>query len=374
MYISNDRINEIDEIILAMNISENESLLLLIGEETKIDFEELIAKLNSFDLSFFGGIFPGIIYDKNNYTNGIILKVLPHAAKPILIKGWKKEDFDISPFLKDIPTENIDMSFFTIVDGLTSDVSSYLQQLYHHYGNSVKFMGAGAGSISLVQRPCVFTNEGIFQDAAVLFPLKMKMHLGVKHGWERLAGPIVATRTENNIIHELNWKNAFEVYREIVEKDSQRKFNDQNFFEIAKAYPIGKIREIGEDICRDPLSVTTDGSIVCAGKVPENTVLYIMKGDIEVLVQSAAIAVKNAIKQLDTKIEHILVVDCISRALFLGEEELSKELAVISKTMIDSPIEKSIPQGILSIGEISSGNNGFLELYNKTLVIGALTK
>ena len=289
-----------------------------------------------------------------------------------MIKGWEKEDFEISPFLENIPTENADISFLTIVDGLTSDITSYLQQLYHHYGNSVNFIGAGAGSISLIQQPCVFTNEGIFQDAAVLFPINLKISLGVKHGWVKLAGPIVATRTENNIIHELNWKNAFDVYKEVVEKDAQIKFNDENFFDIAKGYPIGKIREIGEDVCRVPLSLTKDGSLVCLGRVPENTVLYIMKGNSETLVRSAETAVKNSVDQLDKKIEHTLVVDCISRALFL-EEELSKELAVISNST-PSTLEESIPQGVLSLGEISSGENGFLEFYNKTLVIGALTK
>jgi len=39
---------------------------------------------------------------------------------------------------------------------------------------------------------------------------------------------------------------------------------------------------------------------------------------------------------------------------------------------VDSTIEHT--QGVLSLGEISSGKNGFLEFYNKTLVIGALTK
>jgi len=255
----------------------------------------------------------------------------------IFFQGWENPDFEIEPFLKDIPTDDGAVSFFTLVDGLTSEVTTYLQKLYHYYGNAIPFMGAGAGSISLIQQPCVFTNDGMFQDAAVLFPMKLRMNLGVKHGWEKLAGPIVATRTENNIIHELNWKNAFEVYRDIVEKDAKEKFTDENFFAIAKGYPIGKIREIGENVCRVPLSLTKEGALVCLGRVPENTVLYIMKGTGSTLVASAEKAVQKSIEDVDSTIEHTLVVDCISRALFL-DEDLSKELSVIAKTMEETTL------------------------------------
>ncbi len=372
MYIPVEKIDQLIDIVANLKISDQSSLLLLIGEESSINYEALFANLNELGISFFGGIFPGIINEQRDYKSGIILKVLPHVAKPVVIQGWEDPDFEITPFLKDIKTDDGAVSFFTIVDGLTSEVTTYLQKLYHYYGNAIPFMGAGAGSISLVQQPCVFTNDGMFQDAAVLFPMKLRMNLGVKHGWEKLAGPLVATRTENNIIHELNWKNAFEVYREIVEKDAQETFTDENFFAIAKGYPIGKIREIGEDVCRVPLSLTKDGSLVCLGRVPENTVLYIMKGDGLALVESAETAVKKSMENIDTTVEHTLVVDCISRALFL-EKDLSKELAVITKTMGQVSLSAA-PQGVLSLGEISSGKNGFLEFYNKTLVIGALTK
>ncbi len=372
MYISNNRLDQLIDIISNLNISHSESLLILVGEESKIDLTNLFEKLNTKDISFFGGIFPGIIYGEKNFKNGAILKVLPTTSKPIIIKGLENDQFDITNALKNISFKNSKVTLLTFIDGLTSNVASYLQKLYHQYGNSVNFLGAGAGSLSLVQQPCIFSNEGIFQDAAVLCPVNLEVSLGIKHGWEKLEGPIVATRTEKNIIMELNWRNAFEVYKEVVEKDIQKKFNDENFFDISKCYPFGIIRENSEDIVRDPIAVDENGSLICVGEVPENTVLYILKGKNDKLIRSAEIAVKDSIGHLKEKIEHTLIIDCISRTLFL-EEEFPKELAAITNAMPFSDKE-SIPQGILSLGEISSGGSGFLEFYNKTLVIGALTK
>jgi len=261
----------------------------------------------------------------------------------------------------DEETELTNTCLLTFVDGLSENISHYLQQLYHNYGNRMKIMGGGAGSLSLVQQPCVFSNEGLFQNAAVLCPIQMEISLGVKHGWEKLHGPVVATRTKANIIYELNWKNAFEVYQQTVEYDSWKKINANNFFEISKAYPFGIARENGEDIVRDPIKVTEDGALVCVGDVPENTVLYILKGKNESLIQSAQSAIASSIKNVTNEIHHTLIVDCISRTLFL-EDEFYKELEAINDA-VHKENEESIPQGVLSLGEISSNGEGFLEFY-----------
>ena len=372
MYISNDQLGQINNIISNLEISANETLLLMIGEDSTLDFDWLFEQLNSMEISFMGGIFPGIIHGKNNFKDGAILKILPITSKPIMITGLENNDFEISRLLEHLEIGNTQITLFTLIDGLTSNVATYLQKLYHHYGNSVKYLGAGAGSLSLVQQPCIFSNEGFFQDAAIICLVNLKVSLGVEHGWERLEGPIVATRVEKNVIHELNWKNAFEVYKEIAEKDSGLTFNDENFFDIAKCYPFGIFREEREDLVRDPISVNENGSLICVGEVPENTVLYILKGKNNALIQSAKIAIESSISHLTEDIKHTIIIDCISRTLFL-EEEFPKELEAISEAMPDSDEKESLPQGVLSLGEISSSGNGHLEFYNKTLVIGVLT-
>ena len=55
----------------------------------------------------------------------------------------------------------------------------------------------------------------------------------------KLGGPFIATKTNANIVEEINWKPAFEVYRELVEADSGASFDSQDFFDIAKDTPLG---------------------------------------------------------------------------------------------------------------------------------------
>ena len=244
-------------------------------------------------------------------------------------------------------------------------VSEYLELINDQLGAQYSFIGGGAGSLTLVQQPCLMTREGVFQDAALGCLLKQKVRLGIRHGWQRLAGPFLVTEAEGNNVKKLNWRPALDVYREVVEDDANVRLGIDNFFEHAKGYPFGMIREQEEDIVRDPISTNEDGVLLCVGEVPENSAVYILKGRSTQLIDAARQAFEDCQGGEKTTTEdHLLVVDCISRTLFL-EEEFSSELGELQNG--ETP-----PVGILSLGEIASFGAGALEFFNKTIVLGQL--
>lgn len=209
------------------------------------------------------------------------------------------------------------------------------------------------------------TNSGLYQNAAIGCLLDQRVRLGIRHGWKRLAGPFIVTGTEGNELRKLNWQPAMEVYREVVEADAGIKLEQANFFEHAKGYPFGMIREQEEDIVRDPIAVKDDGTLVCVGEVPENSVVYILKGENEQLVEAARQAYEDCQgKGAGINESPLLVVDCISRTLFL-EDDFYRELNELQQT-------NTIPTGVLSLGEIASFGAGALEFFNKTIVLGQL--
>jgi len=329
--------------------------------------EPLFEALNALDIAFFGGIFPGIISGNQRFEEGVIIKVWNDATQPFLIKGLDEKGWDFPYLLPHIQSGKTLM--LTLVDGLTTNIADFLISLYHIAGNSARYFGGGAGSLSLKQMPCVFTNEGVFQDAAIICLVNQEVRLGVKHGWQKVAGPLVATRTDKNVIHELNWQPAFEVYKGIVEEDSGRTFMEDNFFDIAKGFPFGIFKENQEDIVRDPIAKSETGALICVGEVPENTVLNILKGESEALIHSAAEAALGS-SDKEKVLKDVFVVDCISRVLFL-EERFPQELQAI-RDGLGEPGKDIVPEGILSLGEISSYSDGLLEFFNKTIVVGSL--
>ncbi len=367
MYCEAHQLEDIVGDVKTLNPQKNDAIFLAFGEETTIDYPSLVKALDELDIHFFGGVFPSIIHEMNTYKTGCIIKKIPTLFPPVLMKHVSSGQFNLPDVLSTFD-RNVKPAAFLFVDGLTTNISGCLEYLHNHFGNDLGFIGGGAGSLSLKQQPCLFNNEGFFEDAAIICITNMSAGLGVKHGWQKIAGPFVATKTDQNTIFELNWQNAFEVYKEYIKEDSGQEINDDNFFDIAKGYPFGMFKEGQEEVVRDPLFKGENGELICVGDVPENTVLYIMKGVNEHLVSAAHSAVEQATEHNPGTLTEALVVDCISRTLFL-EDNFTDELGAIRETL-DHSNKGIVSEGVLSLGEISSYGNDYLVFFNKTLVVG----
>lgn len=343
------------------NLSVTETNLILIGEKNGLDIARLIRYCNENKILIAGGTFPGIIHENSHSDSDVLIKNFPAATKIKIFKDLQNNnDFDF-PVLEDNQH-----SALLFIDGLSSKISYFLENTYSYYWDKIKFIGGGCGSLSLVQQPCVFSNEGFFMDAALMLFLNYKLNAGVKHGWERISGPFVVSAAKGNVIHELNWRPAFEVYKETLFANGVKDINAENFFNIAKAFPFGIFKEGTEDIVRDP--IVTDGkSLTCVGEVLSNSVVNILYGEKSDLIAGAQQAAIDAFQ--NEEIKDTLIVDCISRCLF-QDEEFSNELNSIQQVIKEKKI--NIPsEGILSLGEISSYGDGYLEFFNKTIVVGA---
>nr|WP_321248236.1 FIST N-terminal domain-containing protein [uncultured Psychroserpens sp.] len=355
----------IDDIVASIsNHIKEDSALLSIGEHTEIDIEQLIKALNIAEVKFIGGLFPKVIHGNTILEKGIVVNTLNHVEELYVVNNISLQNYTI-PQINFEKDEGY--SLFTYVDGLTSNISHYLSELYENYGMQTNYFGGGAGSLTLEQKPCVICNEGFFQDAAVVCVMRMHSRIGVRHGWSKVKGPFIVTKAEGNVIKEINWKNPFEVYKKVVEAHSNKVFTDDNFFDIAKGYPFGIVKDNAECIVRDPLMVNDKGELICVGELEDNTLVDILNGNEETLINAAQRAAEESVNQA-THPRKAIIIDCISRILFL-EDNFEKELDAITKTISNAYPNISIG-GALTLGEISSYGEGYLDFYNKTVVVG----
>lgn len=340
---------------------------ILIGEKTPFDIEEFIGWANSHSVNIFGGIFPAVVYKNSALKNAVIVNKITTPYLPFVIKGLDTLTPSIPETLVQIAQSNTDVTLQMYVDGLSSQIGAYLIELQDALGDSVNYVGGGAGTLALKPQPCVFTNDGFFKNAAVLGVIPLKSRLGVKHGWQYLEGsiPFVATRTDDNVIRELNWETAFTAYKSVVDSISPEPLSEANFFEVSKSFPFGIQNHRGEHIVRDPVWVNAQGGLVCIGEVPENACIDILYGTHERLVVSAGEAVKSC-GRIDGEVVGNLMISCVSRYLFHGSR-FGKELDEVQKNLhkIASDIEL---EGVLTLGEIASYGEGFLKFFNKAVV------
>jgi len=344
-----------------------EGLFVLACDENGFTPKSLNHILNQITLPVFGGIFPQIIYGKESLTKGTIIAGLTTKPNVSVISNLSDGRSNFEKIIdQQIPdTEKIN-TMFVFVDGLSKRISALIDGLFNIFGLEINYIGGGAGSLSFKQSPCLITNQGILEDSALLVTSEIKSGIGVNHGWKKIEGPFKVTESDRNIIKTLDWKPAFQVYRDVVEKHSGKSFSHESFFDIAKSYPFGITRLGTEKIVRDPLMMGKNDTLVCVGEVPKESFVDILSGDANSLIKAAgnALAIAKENCTCDKQNKSILFMDCISRVLFL-EDNFSKELKAVA--IDDVPLF-----GALTLGEIANNGKDYLEFYNKTSVVGIL--
>lgn len=342
------------------------SILILACDENGYTPETVNGILKKVTVPLFGGIFPQIILEKENLKKGCIVAGLSNEAHIQVVSGLSDEKIDYESILEEKTHWADAKTMFVLVDGLATRISALIDSLFNVLGLEFNYIGGGAGSLSFKQKPCLFTNEGLIQDSAVLATLNVECGVGVGHGWSEVGGPFKVTESDRNIIHTLDWRPAFQVYKEVVEQHSGKKFTDNNFFEISKSYPFG-INKLGaERIVRDPFMIGEDNSLICVGEVPQEFYVHILTGDLNSLVNAAQGAMELAENTYagTKKDRTTLFIDCISRVLFL-EDNFTYELEAVHN-------RKMPVIGALTLGEIANNKKDYLEFYNKTSVVGVL--
>ena len=359
MYFS--KISDISFEKIAEQGDESAHKLVFVAEKSAIYAQELIDGFNAHHIKFFGGIYPTIFSDKQNYEEGFLIITLAPLEHILSLSALDDSTFDTTFSLENIH------SAILLTDGLMGQTDAFLRKVYSKFGNEMNIVGGGAGFMTLEQQPCLFTNDGIFQNGGILAFFKNQSKIGVKHGWEVFDGPFIATSTEKNVIKELNWRPAFEVYQEAIESNSEHRIHTGNFFDIAKIFPFGIYKEGTEFIVRDPFILNDDGSITCISEVPENSTLQILTGDPDTLINAAKEVAEMTVSS-DSDDSCLLVFDCITRVMYLGQR-FEDELVAMKNVFKN---DKFKIRGVATLGEIASSGMGFVEFYNKTIVACSL--
>ncbi len=340
-------------------------VMMLLAAQTGISHEEINHLLVTNAKPVIGGIFPYVLYDKSLLTAGVVLIGFTCPFNIAVIPALSKNDSVESELQKQLPWQSTERgTLFTFVHGMGSGVQRLIDGLFNQYGLEINYIGGGCGSLQKLDQPCVITPLGILADAAVLLMANIPSGIGVAHGWQSISRALKVTEVEGNEIISIDWRPAADVYRNIVEDHSGLRFAGMPFSEIARAYPFGIAKLADELVIRDPIALHGQ-RIVCVGEVRRGSYVHVMHGKPDYVSAAAGRARQKASENLKGRTPRLMLfMDCISRVLFLGEL-FSRELSHVS--IPDVPLA-----GALTLGEIANCGYDYLELYNKTSVVGLL--
>ncbi|WP_147820186.1 FIST signal transduction protein [Salidesulfovibrio onnuriiensis] len=315
----------------------------------------------------FGGLFPAVLHGRRKLERGTVMVGIPCRCEYMIKEDLDAKDNEV--FLSLIRwAKSFDppRTLISFCDALSGGADRFSEALASVFGLDANCIGGGAGSLNFRGKPCIITNKGLLQDSAVLVASSMESGVSARHGWHPLEGPFTVTDVSGCWLRELDGKPAFEVYRKLVEAHSGMKFGMESFFDMARAYPFGIPTLRSEHLVRDPLAMREDGSMLLAGEVKDGTQLDLLTGNRRSMLHAAERAHWHARHDLKpVSGESItLIMDCISRVLFL-EESFDEELAAL-----DDGLTKLV--GACSIGEFAGNGKDYLSFFNKSVVVGIL--
>lgn len=368
MYFKNVDVDEISKHLFDGK-KEEAVYLIFLASEDMFNAASLIDLFNIQGVTFTGGIFPYLINEGEVHEEGVIIQRYSGRGESFIFEGNLKGPEDMIPLIEYVKSEDPNTAFL-MLDGLSENLSDYLSELYRYLGTSVKYFGAGAGTSDLVQKPVLFSEKGLIENGMVVMFCECKIGLSVKHGWRAFKGPLLVTESDKNHVKSLNWRNAFEVYKEEL-GDHASGISRENFREKSLGYPLGLYREDSEVVVRTPIMINSKDELVCMGNVDDNALIHIMEGDEDSLCDAAREATRESLKQAGS-VNQLVVFESFSRYRFLGKN-IYDELEAIRSEFLKYPDSKSIC-GVLSLGNAASLDSGYLEFFSKSVLIGAFNE
>ncbi|MEG6616703.1 FIST C-terminal domain-containing protein [Peptococcaceae bacterium 1198_IL3148] len=354
-----------DEFLDSLITDDTRGIILLVGEETSFfNYHHIQPILKKHAIPICGAIFPGLIYQNAMVKSGVLGISF---NQPMEIKTVENlSSFDGCIF--NTADQHTPQTCLVLVDGLAPGVGGFLEKLFACSTQNIKFIGGGAASFK--GGPVLFTPNDCWSGGGILIGISSPVGIGVQHGWNVLHGPLVVNASDACYINEINWQPALITYQQVLKKKTKENITPENFLSIAKKYPLGMVKTDNSLVVRDIISLHGQQALRLVGEIPQNSVLTILQGEAQQLIVSAGRAATDAYVDYYTDygskaIKGMIVIDCISRALFL-EDKILDELA-----MINDANQGDLPViGFFSLGEIAAIGDRYLEFYNKTTVIG----
>ncbi len=255
-----------------------------------------------------------------------------------------------------------------LVDGLAGVGEDLVQAVRKGTSPVQQIVGGAAGDDGKFEATYVGLNEQSRTGAAaVVHTFGSDMWgVGVHHGLRAATDTMEVTRSEGNVVHEIDGRPAFEAYRAFAKTRGQDLEPDTaGGFMIAHELGIHFLDEL--DKARAPLSVGANGELSCAAGIPEGSMVSILDGGKDDLAAAALTAAQEAKRNLGgKKAAGILLFDCICRGIIL-DDEFHREIDAIKEVFPDTPIT-----GFLTYGEIARYKGKLDGWHNTTAVVVAI--
>jgi hypothetical protein len=199
-----------------------------------------------------------------------------------------------------------------------------------------------------------------------LYGSRLKVGYGSLGGWDPFGPERQITRSEGNVLYELDGQSALALYKRYLGDHAADLPASGLLFPLSL-----RTRDVSAPVVRTILSVNeADQSLTFAGDVPAGGYVRLMKANFDRLIDGAVGAGRVSAEALGTPVDLALLISCVGRRMVLRqrvEEEVEGVRDIVGP---DAAIT-----GFYSYGEISPFTpKARCELHNQTMTVTTLSE
>jgi hypothetical protein len=260
---------------------------------------------------------------------------------------------------------------FVLSDGLRVNGAALVAGLSAHLPRDVVITGGLAGDGSRFKRTWVLSGGLPHVDHVValgLYGERVVVAHGCDGGWSDFGPERRITRSQGNVLHELDGQPALDLYKTYLGERASGLPGTALLFPLAV-----RAREGAQPVVRTILSVDeAERSMTFAGDIPQGGVARLMRSSTERLIDSAGAAGDVAREQAGAWRDDALAISisCVGRRLVLGERTEEEAEAVL-----DGAPARLSQIGFYSYGEIAPPLPGrAAELHNQSMTVSLVAE
>jgi len=317
----------------------------------------------------------GEIMDTNVIDNSIVTTCIEFEFTEIQsckvnIKDFENSKIAAQEIVKKLSREDLN-HVFIVADGQLINGSQLVNGLNTFTNEKVATTGGLAGDGYDFQKTLVGLNEVAEEGNIVAIGFygdRLQVGFGCKGGWIPFGPERKVTKSDDNILYELDNQNALELYKKYLGDAAKELPSSALYYPLSIHTP-----EQDQPLVRTILSVDEENqSMIFAGNIPEGATAQLMKHNPNKLIDGAEEAAQTCMNKLTDQKEPdlVILVSCVGRKIVLGQN-IEEEVEVIR----DLVGENSAITGFYSYGEIAPFK--FMsrsELHNQTMTVTTFTE
>jgi hypothetical protein len=351
-------------------------LVLVFGNRFLLEdenlFEEIRALFPDGEIVFGSScadITSSTVFENSISITGIEFEKSSFVIKKCNILNGEFDSFKTgSDLINQFPKEGLKY-VFVVSEGSFINGSQLTKGMNNAANDKVLITGALCGDSERFEKTLASYNENPKQGEIVaigFYSETLEVTSSIYGGWTPFGPERIVTKSEGNIMFELDNQPALDLYKRYLGKKSK------DLPAAALLYPLNvQTKETKQTIVRSILNIDEEkNAMILAGDIPEGSIVQLMMTNVDNIASASERAAKQALELRKNKPELAMLVSCIGRKLVLDqrvEEEIEEVIEVIG--------EDTTITGFYSYGEIAPFHGEMsCQLHNQTMTVTLLSE